>query len=127
MKSSEFKTLVREAVREAFQEELKDILLAAIQPVTPGIANKVRADGTNMNPLREQRELPTNSPKNQATSVNNPPVLVKSESSSILNDLLVETANSGTWKTAMPGASDSYSAGPEVPLDFILNVTRNGN
>jgi hypothetical protein len=127
MKSSEFKTLVREAVREAFQEELKDILLAAIQPVTPGIANKVRADDTSTNSLREQRELLTSSPKNQATSGNKPPVPVKSESSSILNDLLVETANSGTWKTAMAGTSDSYSAGPEVPLDFILNATRNGN
>ena len=31
MKPSEFKTLIKEAVREAFQEELKDILLEAVR------------------------------------------------------------------------------------------------
>ena len=38
MKSSELKNLIKEAVREAIQEELKDILLEAVK--TPKVSNQ---------------------------------------------------------------------------------------
>ena len=51
MKSSQFKTIIKEAVREAIQEELKDILLEAIK--TP----KVITQQTPVSPITEVTQV----------------------------------------------------------------------
>lgn len=57
MKSTEFKKLIKEAVREAIQEELKDILLEAVRSPKPTITAgaPVAPVVENKSTLQEQR------------------------------------------------------------------------
>jgi len=58
MKPSEFKKLIKESVREAIQEELKDILLEAIksnkQPITESYQPDTRTLNFNTNSIPHQ-------------------------------------------------------------------------
>jgi hypothetical protein len=58
MKPSEFKKIIKEAVREAIQEELKDILLEAVksnkQPITESYQPDVRTLNFNTNSIPHQ-------------------------------------------------------------------------
>ena len=119
MKIQEFKKIIKAAVREAIQEELKDILLEAIKP-SSGI-------------IQEQKKAVQVTP---AT-----PVFTSSEGSQadVINGLLLETARSGNWRGALnmstqdlptdtfTGAGESnVLPGGEVPLDLILKMTNGG-
>ena len=57
MKSTTFKKLIKEAVREAIQEELKDILLEAVrspkQPVVEQIQTSTKSPSMSSNERRE--------------------------------------------------------------------------
>jgi hypothetical protein len=64
MKPSEFKKLIKEAVREAIQEELKDILLEAVkgnkQPITESYQEDTRTLSFNTNAIKHQAQPSVN-------------------------------------------------------------------
>lgn len=121
MKPSELKSFIKDAVREAIQEELKDILLEAVKPSSSTLV---------------EQKTPTVL-KNSHT----PPISAEADKSQadIINGLLLETARSGTWRGALNMTSqdvspDSFAGigesgalpGGEVPLDMILKMTNGG-
>jgi len=119
MNTQEFKKIVKTAVREAIQEELKDILLEAIKP--------------SGNTITEQKKT---APLKTPAPVNTP---AGSSQADILNDLLLETARSGNWRGALNMSTEDISADAysgvtdmgglpagEVPLDLILKMTSGG-
>lgn len=121
MKTEEFKKIIKKAVREAIQEELKDILLEAVKPGNDTLV---------------EQKTPTAGKSNHT-----PPVPAKAEKSQadVINGLLLETARSGTWRgalnmTSQDVSSDSFAGigesgalpGGEVPLDMILKMTNGG-
>ena len=60
MKSSELKNLIKTAVREAIQEELKDILLEAVKTpavMSPPMYNAAPQIVENQNPLSPQQPI----------------------------------------------------------------------
>jgi hypothetical protein len=64
MKPSEFKKLIKESVREAIQEELKDILLEAVrsnkQPITESYQSDTRTLSFNTNAIQHQAKPSVN-------------------------------------------------------------------
>jgi len=50
MKSTELKTLIKEAVREAIQEELKDILLEAVRSPKTVVQETYKPEPSTVNP-----------------------------------------------------------------------------
>jgi len=110
MKSTDFKKLIKEAVREVIQEELKDILLEALK-----------------SPKQIVREsfspIPTTIPNNPTFT---PPVM---DTRKAYMDVMNETALSFTSRDAQvpfrPQVSDpvngSLGAG-EVGMDQIMNL-----
>ena len=56
MKLSELKNIVKSAVREAIQEELKDILLEAVKSPKPVVHESVTATPTPKLPKKTKQE-----------------------------------------------------------------------
>lgn len=111
MKSTDFKKLIKEAVREVIQEELKDILLEALK-----------------SPKQVVREsfIPTSNPSQPTFT---PPTM---DTRKAYMDVMNETALSFTSRDAQipfkPQISDpvngSLGAG-EVGMDQIMNLLNN--
>ena len=60
MKLSELKNIVKSAVREAIQEELKDILLEAVKSPKPVVHESVTATPTPKLPKKTKQEIREN-------------------------------------------------------------------
>jgi hypothetical protein len=122
MKPSEFKTLIKEAVREAFQEELKEILLEAVKAPkgTPvgigGYGTVTESQGTYAQP-----------------HINNPKQLNPSERRNMFAGMIEEMHNGGVANTTYQGTitpgqpiDTINGALPEgqVGLDMIMNLMK---
>jgi len=110
MKPSEFKTLIKEAVREAFQEELKEILLEAVKApkgVTVGnggYGTVTESKGTYAQPHIEQ-----------------PKQLSPSERRNMFAGMIEEMQNGGIANTTYQGTIN-----PSGPVDTINGALPEG-
>jgi hypothetical protein len=110
MKPSEFKTLIKEAVREAFQEELKEILLEAVKAPkgtivgAGGYGTVTESKGTYAQPHLEQ-----------------PKQLSPSERKNIFAGMIEEMQNGGVANTAYQG-----NINPSGPVDTINGALPEG-
>jgi hypothetical protein len=122
MKPSEFKTLIKEAVREAFHEELKEILLEAVKApkATPvgvgGYGTVTESKGTYAQPHIEQpRQLTPAERRNMFAG--------------IMEDMqhggIANTAYQGTINPNQPvdTVNGALPAG-EVGLDMIMGLMK---
>jgi hypothetical protein len=123
MKPTEFKKLIKEAVREAIQEELKDILLEAVKspkqvyaaPITETIMHSNPTVGTGMSQV-------TNTPTSMSPE----------QRRAMYEGMLGETAmsfNSNNAQTFRPNpGGDSINgqlAGGDVSMDQIMSLMSN--
>jgi len=107
MKSSEFKKMIKDAVKEAFQEELKEILMEAVRS-PKGVINESYAQ-----------------PK-----ISNPKQLTPSERQSMFGGIMNEmqngvTANSNSIPFRSTGPVDPVNGSlpeGEVGLDLIMGL-----
>jgi hypothetical protein len=110
MKPSEFKTLIKEAVREAFQEELKEILLEAVKApkgVTVGnggYGTVTESKGTYAQPHIEQ-----------------PKQLSPSERRNMFAGMIEEMQRGGVANTTYQGTIN-----PSGPVDTINGALPEG-
>jgi hypothetical protein len=110
MKPSEFKTLIKEAVKEAFQEELKEILLEAVKApkgVTVGnggYGTVTESKGTYAQPHIEQ-----------------PKQLSPSERRNMVAGMIEEMQNGGIANTTYQGTIN-----PSGPVDTINGALPEG-
>jgi hypothetical protein len=122
MKPSEFKTLIKEAVKEAFQEELKEILLEAVKaPKGTSIGNGGYGTVTESKDTYAQPHL------------NNPKQLSPLERRNMFAGMIEEMQNGGVANTAYQGTVNPLQpvdtingALPEgqVGLDMIMNLMK---
>jgi hypothetical protein len=123
MKPTEFKKLIKEAVREAIQEELKDILLEAVKspkqvyaaPITETIMHSNPTVGTGISQV-------TNTPTSMSPE----------QRRAMYEGMLGETAmsfNSNNAQTFRPNpGGDSINgqlAGGDVSMDQIMSLMSN--
>ena len=98
MKPSEFKTIIKQAVREAIQEELKDILLEAVRGSRSTISEvQYRAPISEYNPTVKS---PTTAQPTRPTNVEIPNRLAATP----LQEMLAQTRasmNSSEYKTIL--------------------------
>jgi hypothetical protein len=122
MKPSEFKTLIKEAVREAFQEELKEILLEAVK-APKGTPVGIGGYGT----VTESKDTYAQ------PHLNNPKQLSPSERRNMFAGMIEEMQNGGVANTAYQGTVNPLQpvdtingALPEgqVGLDMIMNLMK---
>ena len=110
MKPSEFKTLIKEAVREAFQEELKEILLEAVKAPkgvavgNGGYGTVTESKGTYAQPHIEQ-----------------PKQLSPSERRNMFAGMIEEMQNGGIANTTYQGTIN-----PSGPVDTINGALPEG-
>jgi hypothetical protein len=110
MKTSQLKTLVKEAVKEAIQEELREILLEAVK--SPKVVTESK--DTYAQP-----------------SISNPRQLTSSERKDMFSGILGEMQQGGAATTAYQGTFDPKGAVPggdlpggEVGMDQIMNMIK---
>jgi hypothetical protein len=123
MKPTEFKKLIKEAVREAIQEELKDILLEAVKspkpvytaPITETIMHSNPTVGTGMSQV-------TNTPTSMSPE----------QRRAMYEGMLGETAmsfNSNNAQTFRPNPGgdiiNGQLAGGDVSMDQIMSLMSN--
>lgn len=116
MKPSEFKKLIKESVREAIQEELKDILLEAVrsnkQLVTEAYPDKTLNFNTNSIPHQQ----PTK-----------PPINTKKAYMDILGEMAQDPKSGFEGEFKVSGPRDTISEGSSLPegqlsLDQIMGL-----
>jgi hypothetical protein len=107
MKSTELKKLIKNAVKEAIQEELKDILLEAVKaPKAPLITESKNIDVVNHTPSLNSREKYTD----------------------ILNEMSMNFTTKDVPKKFQPqGSMDTTSPNGQLPdgdvgMDQIMNL-----
>lgn len=110
MKTTELKTLIKEAVREAIHEELKDILLEAVRAPKTIVQESVR--DTYAQP-----------------HIDKPKQLTAQERKDMFSGILGEMQNGGAATSAYAGTFNPRGAMPggdlppgEVGLDQIMNL-----
>ena len=107
MKATELKKLIKNAVKEAIQEELKDILLEAVK--TP----------SKSQPITESKNIDV---------VNHTPALdSKQKYEDILNDMAMSFTSKDVQKFSPQGSMDTTSANGQLPggdvgMDQIMNL-----
>jgi hypothetical protein len=108
MKSTDFKKLIKEAVREAIQEELKDILLEAVK--------------SSKQIVRESYTPPTQNPK---PSYAPPSIDFRSKYAEVLGETALGFTSNDVQQSFRPQVSDpingSLGAG-ELGMDQIMNL-----
>jgi len=107
MKSQQFKTLIKEAVREVIQEELKDILLEAVRSPKAPVTENTYAQ----------------------PAVSNPRKLSPEERKNMFSGIIGEMQQGGTATTAYSGQFNPQGVMPgsdlpggEVGVDQIMNL-----
>lgn len=110
MKTSAFKQLIKEAVREVIQEELREILLEAVKAPKQQIVKEVVV------------ESQTHAPKKQFD-----PMEMKSKYMSVLDDMVTgkDTISMNTNNLQINGPVDNINGAlpsGDVSLDMISNL-----
>lgn len=111
MKKSEFKQLIKEAVKEAFHEELKDILLESIK--------------SNKQPIIETQQNVITTPSKQNNQTLNP----KKKYMDILNEMKQGPKTGLDGEFELKGSIDTISEGSslpggQLPLDMITQLIK---
>ena len=110
MKPSEFKTLIKEAVREAFQEELKEILLEAVK-VPKGVTVGNGGYGTVTESKGTYAQPHINQPKQ----------LTPTERRNMFSNIMEDIQHGGVASTAYQGTIN-----PSGPVDTINGALPEG-
>jgi len=111
MKSTDFKKIIKEAVREAIQEELKDILLEAVR--TPKTLVKESFTPT---PVPFQPTKPSYSP---------PPVDFRSKYAEVLGETAMSFTSQDAQPSFRPQSSDPVNGNlgtGELGMDQIMGL-----
>ena len=123
MKPTEFKKLIKEAVREAIQEELKDILLEAVKSPKPVYAAPITETIMHSNPI-------VGTGMSQVT--NTPTSMSPEQRRAMYEGMLGETAmsfNSNNAQTFRPNPGgdtiNGQLAGGDVSMDQIMSLMSN--
>ena len=106
MKVTELKKIIKQSVKEAIQEELKDILLEAVKSPSPS-------------PINENKNLDVNPPT--------PSIPSKEKYKDILDEMAMSFTSKDVQKFQPQGAMDTTSVngqlpGGEVGMDQIMNL-----
>jgi hypothetical protein len=123
MKPTEFKKLIKEAVREAFQDELKDILLEAVKAPKPTYATPIIETVMHSNPT-------VGTGMSQVTTT--PSSMSPEQRRAMYESMLGETAmsfNSQAAPTFRPNPGGDTINGSlaegDVSMDQIMNLMSN--
>ena len=125
MKLSQLKTIVKDAVKEAIQEEMKDILMEAVRSPKPTVyENRMGIPTTNVataNPINPvmQSSLPETDKATLRENMMNVLDLIRPGASGTLN------ANTSNVPLQVTGNADSFSRlmkNGEVNMDQIMGL-----
>jgi hypothetical protein len=108
MKSTDFKKIIKEAVREAIQEELKDILLEAVK--------------SSKQIVRESYSPPAQSPQPAYAP---PPIDFRSKYAEVLGETAMSFTSQDVQVPFRPQSSDPVNGNlgtGEVGMDQIMNL-----
>jgi hypothetical protein len=108
MKSTDFKKLIKEAVREAIQEELKDILLEAVK-----------------SPKQVVRESYTPPAQTSQPSYAPPPIDFRSKYAEVLGETAMSFTSQDAQPTFRPQSSDPVNGNlgtGELGMDQIMGL-----